>query len=104
MHHTDAGDDRALEHAEEDRPADPVLDIRSGTDDRDADDGGSLGDRHSLTLLEAVTQARTRLDQTRVQYVAAIKAAAAAGISATKIAHAAGITEGGIRQTLRRNR
>lgn len=56
-------------------------------------------DRH----LKDVGKARRALDKARENYLAAVLGANNAGISPTTIAEAAGVTEGAIRQTVKRN-
>lgn len=53
--------------------------------------------------LVRVADARRNADAAREEYIAAVKAADAYGLSPTVIAHHAGLTEAAIRQTLKRH-
>ncbi len=58
---------------------------------------------HPNPHLEKVSKARTELTSARDHYNESVHAAVDAGLSPPRIAEAAGVTEGAIRQTIKRS-
>lgn len=89
-----------LDRSETAVPGEPGAGLRYGSEP-----GSGDGDPHDPEAqLKAVARTRKKLLKARDEYLVAVFDAHDAGISPTTIAEAAHVTEGAIRQTVKRNR